>query len=503
MKIRKLLVLAMTVAALAGRPASAQTTPAGKSAATAPQRARGAVQHVLIISADGLHAVDLARYVQANPRSVLSQLSKRGVTYTNAATPLPNSTPGMLAMWTGGTSNTTGAIYSEGYDRSLSPPNSDCSKKGTIVNVNEIVSVNPDAEDSGGGIDTRKMPRDPAKGCSPVYPHAWIKVNNIFEVVKRSGGRTAWIDQFPGFCDLTKGPSGQGLDDEYAPNAHAPGVHWAIPKSIAQDDLRMKAFLNNVAGKDHTGARDLGGTPTLAGVTLITVNVAQKIVGYADGDATPTPGITESMDYLDREVGKVVEALKARNAYDSTMIIVTAKHGNSPIDIKKKRIISETEFCGQVNEVQKGLLGQCSVDSIALIWLTDQSKTADVVARYRANQDKFGIHKVYSGETLKMYWNDPKVDPRTPDIIVQPVLGVYWSRVDNPKLAEHGGFFDEDTNVALMLSWPGGKGETIRTPVQTTQVAPTILRALGLNPGDLKAVRMERTAVLPGMNLAP
>jgi hypothetical protein len=39
--------------------------------------------------------------------------------------------------------------------------------------------------------------------------------------------------------------------------------------------------------------------------------------------------------------------------------------------------------------------------------------------------------------------------------------------------------------------------------VQTTQVAPTILRALGLDPSALQAVRLERTAVLPGLKLAP
>ena len=85
-----------------------------------------------------------------------------------------------------------------------------------------------------------------------------------------------------------------------------------------------------------------------------------------------------------------------------------------------------------------------------------------------------------------------------PDIIVQPLLGVMWGNPESPKLAEHGGFFDEDTNVALMVSWPGGKGEVIKTPVTTMQVAPTILQALGLKGSDLKAVQLERTAVLPG-----
>ena len=310
------------------------------------------VAHVIVVSADGLHAVDLARYTETKPDSAMAQLSRRGTTYTNAATPLPNSTPGMLAFFTGGTPNATGLIYSESYDRSLSPPESDCSKKGTVVVYNEGVSINPDAEDSGGGVDPKKLPRDPAHGCSRVYPHQWLRVNTIFEVVKKSGGKTAWIDQFPGFCDYVKGPSGKGLDDEFAPNSHTPGVKTSVDTTIQQDDKRMAAMLHNIGGKDHTGARQIG-IPTLAGVTLITVNVAQKVTGYEDGDATPTAGVTQAMDYLDRQLGRIVNGLKQQRIYDSTLIVLTAKHGNSPIDVSRKKIISEPEFCAQIEECRE------------------------------------------------------------------------------------------------------------------------------------------------------
>jgi hypothetical protein len=35
--------------------------------------------------------------------------------------------------------------------------------------------------------------------------------------------------------------------------------------------------------------------------------------------------------------------------------------------------------------------------------------------------------------------------------------------------------------------------------VETTQIAPTVLRLLGLDPSELKAVRIEGTSVLPGL----
>jgi hypothetical protein len=457
-------------------------------------------QHVLLVSADGLHAVDLARYIAAKPSSTLAMLSKRGTTWTNAATPLPNSTPGMMAFFTGGTPNATGMIYSESYDRTLSPPGSDCSAKGTQVVYNEGVSIDPDAEDSGGGVDPRKLPRDPSRGCALVYPHQFVRVNTVFEVVKKAGGHTMWIDQFPGFTDYVKGPSGTGLDDEFAPNSHTPGVKAFVEATMHQDDSRMAAMLNNIAGKDHTGNKKIG-TPTLMGVTLITVNVAQKLDGYLDGDATPTPGVSGAMDYLDLQMKRIVEALRENKLFDSTMIVLTAKHGNTPIDRTLKRIISEPEFCALVDQVEKGLTAQCVVDTVGLVWLKDQSKTNAVVANMLANREKFAIQKLYWGETLKLRWNDPLKDARMADIIIQPVHGVMYGNPASNKLAEHGGFIDEETNVALMMSYPGGAGAIVRTSVATTQIAPTILAALGLDPASLEAVKQEGTAILPGMSL--
>ena len=65
------------------------------------------------------------------------------------------------------------------------------------------------------------------------------------------------------------------------------------------------------------------------------------------------------------------------------------------------------------------------------------------------------------------------------------------------KQEEHGGFSHDDTNVIMLLSNPSFQPSTINTPVQTMQVAPTILKALGLDPNQLQSVQMEGTAVLP------
>jgi arylsulfatase A-like enzyme len=67
------------------------------------------------------------------------------------------------------------------------------------------------------------------------------------------------------------------------------------------------------------------------------------------------------------------------------------------------------------------------------------------------------------------------------------------------KIAEHGGFNEDDTHVALLVANPILAGTSINTAVATTQIAPTILKALGYNPQELDAVRLEGTPSLPGL----
>jgi hypothetical protein len=94
----------------------------------------------------------------------------------------------------------------------------------------------------------------------------------------------------------------------------------------------------------------------------------------------------------------------------------------------------------------------------------------------------------------------PPDDPRTPDIIVTPNVGVIYTG-SAAKQEEHGGFAHDDTNVMLLVSHPDYKARTVYSEVGTLQVAPTILKVLGLNPNKLDGVRLEGTGVLPGVNL--
>ena len=137
-------------------------------------------------------------------------------------------------------------------------------------------------------------------------------------------------------------------------------------------------------------------------------------------------------------------------------------------------------------------------DDVALIWLPDQSQTAAVASYLNTNAKALFIAEVMSGDELRLKFNDPANDNRTRDVIVQPIYGTIYT-TSGMKVSEHGGFSFGDTNVGLVVSNPHLRARVLKTPVATSQMAPTILRALGLDPDALDAVRNEETPALPGL----
>jgi hypothetical protein len=111
---------------------------------------------------------------------------------------------------------------------------------------------------------------------------------------------------------------------------------------------------------------------------------------------------------------------------------------------------------------------------------------------------------ITSGPALAPIFGDPAsgnpvAAAHAPDVFIQPNWGTIYSG-SSKKIAEHGGGSLDDRAVALLVSLPRfGSGRIVSQPVSTTQVAPTILRALHLEPARLKAVDEEGTAVLPGL----
>lgn len=449
------------------------------------------IRHVLLISVDGLHALDLRRFLEAHPRSALAGLADHGIEYTDANTPTPaDSFPGLLALVTGGTPEATGVYFDVSYARRLSPPGSRCRKHGAAVVFDESMDA------KGGGLDPARLPLDP-DGCRPLYPHDYLKVNTAFEVVKQSGGYTAWIDKHPVY-EIVAGPSGKGVDDLYTPeigqNAEggANGITSKTSSTERYDEMKVAALINEIDGRTHDG-RTPAPVPELFGTNIQEVNVGQKLYGYADGEGSLSKGLEQVMENCDRLMGRIVAELKKRKLYDSTLVILTAKHGNGPLDPGKLRHVDETAIMRAIEK--SGASAHVTADRSALIWLEDRSRTASVARALLAKKKQLGIDRLLYGQTLSLLY--PR-DSRSPDILVMPQRGVIYSDAGDRKMMEHGGFDSDDTHVALLVSNPSVKSEIVRAPVSTASVAPTLLAALGLSPRNLDAVRIEGTAVLPG-----
>ncbi|HEX4575223.1 MAG TPA: alkaline phosphatase family protein [Gemmatimonadales bacterium] len=469
------------------------------------------MQHVLLISVDGMHQSDLARYVATHPQSAFAGLSRRGSTFANASAARPSdSYPGLLAIVTGGSPRSTGVFYDASYDRTLSPPGSACKTVGTAVVYDESVDLNSTLSDGGGGIDATALPLDPRRGCTPVYPHQYLRVNTVFEVIHAAGRRTAWSDKHLSY-ELVKGPSGHGVDDLFTPEIVAVmpnGENGESNAAAAQryDAIKVRATLNQIDGKDHTGSQVVG-VPAIFGMNFQAVSVGQKTAGYLDAAGTPTAALASSLDFVDVSLGQFVAELRSQGLLESTAIIISAKHGQTPINRALRRIVDVNLFTTIVNGVAPDLLAQATADDIALLWLNDQSQASAVAGALTAHGADLGSGSTLVGASLRALFNDPLTDPRTPDAIYLPVAGVIYASPTATKIAEHGGFHEEDRHVPLLVVVPGGSvGEdeatdatsrVVRDAVTTAQIAPTILTLLGLDPEALQAVRLEGTEALP------
>ena len=491
------------------------------------------VRHVLLISVDGLHALDLSNYVASHKGSTLAALSARGITYTNNSTSTPSdSFPGLAALVTGGSPTTTGLWYDDTYNRALSPPamtdglgnpGGSCPGKiGTNVAWDEAVDIDLTRLDGGGGLNPSFLVRDPKNGCHTLMPHQYLRVNTIFEVVRAHSGLTAWTDKHPSY-EWTNGPSGRGVVDFYGPEINSipvplpsvpgcatvpfpdttPDDGWtnSFDDIKCYDSLHVQAVLNQIDGYSHDRSKKLG-VPALFGTNFQAVSVGEKLAvdpvtgakgGYADVVGTPGVGLASELDFVDQSLGKFVSELKKEGLYDSTAIIISAKHGQSPVDVSKRHGIGGGQPGATIGAADAFDIS----DDGSLIWLTDSSLTSSVVANLGTpqNQQALGIQEIFSGAALRNKFNDPTVDPRTPDIILKVNTGVIFT--GGSKLSEHGGFNEDDVHTALLVSLPGVGAVSTSVATTNQQVAASVVELLGIDSRELKAVQKEHIQPLP------
>jgi hypothetical protein len=542
-------------------------------------------RHVLLISIDGMHALDFINCSKGisgvnggEPYCPnLAALGETGLNYLNTSTSKPSdSFPGLMALMTGGSPRSFGAFYDVAYDRSLDPPaattgngvagspsacTAGAAPTGTTTEYDEGIDIDQTQLNGGapggadGGIlsiDASRLPRDPAHGCAPVFPWNFVRTNTVFGVIHAAGGYTAWSDKHPSYSAVSGPGNGTNIDDYYAPDINSipvslPGIagchplpdQTAVAASNAwtdsfqniqcYDTLKVNAVLNEINGMTHNG-KSPAPRPNILGMNFQVVSVGQKLIekslslkgGYEDAQGTPTPSLLGEIEFADASIGKMVAALKANGIYESTLIIISAKHGQSPVDSSRYLGIANSpndpittspatilENCLPFSESPANANGiGPTEDDVSLIWLSSNCTAASQVGVLESTSPSSnniaGIGQVFWGPGITQMFNAPGLppggDPRTPDIIVAPNVGVTYSG-SGKKLAEHGGFSHDDTNVMMLLSNPSFQPKTVTGPVETMQVAPTVLKALGLDPHALDTSRLEGTEVLPGLDL--
>ena len=533
------------------------------------------IKHVLLISVDGMHAVDFANCAKgistvnngAPYCPAIAALAQRGVNYVAASTSKPSdSFPGLTAIVTGGSPALTGVYYDVAYSRNYDAPavttgnglaagpcTPNAAPTGTTTEYEEGIDIDqsklnggaPGASLTDGGIasiDPQKLVRDPSRGCAPVYPWEFVRANSIFSVIHQMGGYAAWSDKHPAYASVASGIGPSALDDFYGPEINSnvvalPGVKTPTGTSCAvvrdpssdltawtnsfqniqcYDTLKVNAILNEIDGKDHLGTRKTQ-VPTIFGMNFQALSVGQKLNettngvtgGYLDAMGTPSSALLDEFKFVDASIAAFVDELRDKGLYDSTLIVITAKHGQSPIDphlyVPQKKVgttpatlLSNAGYIPDSESTNNPMGIGPTEDDISLLWLKKSSDTQAAVDLLEANRSATGIAlgQLYYGPSLSINYNDPTVDPRTPDIIVTPNVGVTYTG-STAKQEEHGGFAHDDTNVILLLSNPGFRQETVRAEVGTAQVAPTILQVLGIDSSKLDAVREEGTSALP------
>jgi arylsulfatase A-like enzyme len=215
--------------------------------------------------------------------------------------------------------------------------------------------------------------------------------------------------------------------------------------------------------------------------------------GYTDVLGTPGQALAGELDFIDQSLGRFVQELKTHRLFESTLIIISAKHGQSPIDVTKRRGIGGGQPTKTIGTADAFDIS----DDGSLIWLTDPSLMPGVVANLSkpSNQAALGIQEIFAGQSLRNKFDNPGADPRTPDIILKVDTGVIFT--GGTKLSEHGGFNEDDIHTALLVSFGDLDHAVVKSATLNQQVAPTIIKALGLDPSQLDAVQKEQISVLP------
>jgi hypothetical protein len=436
-----------------------------------------------------------------------------------------------------------GSIFPEGNDTTPGD------LPGNIMNLSD----HPQS-----GLNPATYPVDP-KTCKPIMPWDYLQVNTIFQVIHAAGMRTAWSDKHAIYTQFDgPGSNGESIDDFFGPEIDSQAVEpngvpypvdgaWTASNAATKqyDSYKVQAVINWINGYEHSGTGPKVGTPAIYGMNFQTVSTAEKLKKsaavlegpnaegkYTEGPAelggyvtengvqVPGPLLQGALEYVNESLQRMAETIQADGETESTAIILTAKHGQSPLNNSQLQRIKDGPIIEGVNEAWAAahpgtptLVVQEADDDGLLWWLSNRSQEAtDFVKNYlwthtapavnyageTITVEHSGLKRIYAGDESARFFGVATSEPDHPDVFGIAQVGTIYT--GGSKIAEHGGDNPGDRDVPLLVYAPG----TVRpghsgASVETTQVAPTILQLLGLDPSSLQAVQREGTKVLPGI----
>ena len=255
---------------------------------------------------------------------------------------------------------------------------------GIDTNPGLIMNLTPHPQ---SGLNPATYPVDP-KTCQPIQPWDYVEVNTIFQVIHNAGLRTAWSDKHAIYTSFNgPGSNGMSIDDFFGPEIDSQAVEpngvpypddgaWTDDNAATKqyDSYKVQAVINWINGYEHSGHGPKVGTPAIYGMNFQVVSTAEKLKsspavligpnaqgkytlgpslpgGYVtvDGQQVPGPLLRSALDYVNDALQRMVNTIQADGEAGSTAIILTAKHGQSPLNDSQLQRINDAPIIAGVN----------------------------------------------------------------------------------------------------------------------------------------------------------
>jgi hypothetical protein len=312
---------------------------------------------------------------------------------------------------------------------------------GIDTDPGKIMNLSPHPQ---SGLNPATYPVDP-KTCKPIQPWDFLGVNTIFQVIHNAGMRTAFAEKHAIYTSFNgPGSNGMSIDDFFGPEIDSQAVEpngvpypvdgaWTADNAATKqyDSYKVQAVINWIDGYDHSGTGPKVGTPAIYGMNFQTVSTAEKLksspavlIGpnaqgnYTDGPSLPGGYVTENgvqvpgpllqsaLEYVNDSLQRMVDAIQAAGETNSTAIILTAKHGQSPLNTSQLQRIDDGPIISGVNAAwaeehpsNPTLVVQEADDDGLLWWLSDRSQQAtEFVKNYLWTHSAPAVS--YAGQTV-------------------------------------------------------------------------------------------------------